>query len=80
VGDLFGMVFLCPARYPDSQIEEIIDRFDRALESMCHREMLFEVLKDVNEGRRRRTDRKGKVARRVAGPFGFIRMCGRAPA
>jgi len=52
VGDLFGMVFYSPARYPDSQIEEIIDRFDRALESMCHRETLFDVLKDVNEGRR----------------------------
>ena len=50
IGDMFGMEYLCPPRYPDSQIEEIIRRFDLALSSMCQRRTLFEVLKDVEEG------------------------------
>ena len=49
IGDLFGMEYLCPPRYPDSQIEEIIRRFDLALSSMCQRKKLFEVLKDVED-------------------------------
>ena len=49
IGDLFGMAFYCPTRYPDSQIEEIIRRFDLALSSMCQRRTLFEVLRDVDE-------------------------------
>ncbi len=80
VGDLFGMVFYSPARYPDSQIEEIIDRFDRALESMCHRKTLFEVLKDVNEGRRGPKNQKDNMARPQPGRLSLIRGCARAPA
>jgi hypothetical protein len=52
IGDLFGMAFYCPTRYSDSQIEEIIHRFDLALSSMCQRRTLFEVLRDVDEGMR----------------------------